>query len=87
MQYLCRGTTSKGSMFGKDSWVDTFIKGKWYEVTKGKSMLSNYKAINELGELQEMSRAIFNITFETDPVKLRDYKLNQLLDGRFIKKT
>ena len=72
------------------TWVDIFIEGKWYEGEyetwssesgfRLNSGWRRYWAINENGIKMQMSKARMNTIFELDEVKLRDIKIDNILN-------
>lgn len=72
------------------TWVDTFIKGKWYD---GEYETWNwedgyrlnggwrtYWVVNELGEKEEIPKAHMNVIFQLDISEIRDAKIDDILD-------
>lgn len=56
----CKSTLSHYEIFNARQF-DSFIKDKWYDIIS--TQLGSYLLINELGEKETVSTAMFNVTF------------------------
>lgn len=90
-KFLCRCGSRRGLGSHPINWVDTYIEGKWYDgeyetwswedgyrINGG---WRRYWVVNELGEREEMVKAEFKVIFETKVDKIRDNKIDQILDN------
>jgi hypothetical protein len=84
-KFLCKIDVSRSS--GDLEWIPIFTKGNWYD---GEYKVANenfvrlngghlnYKVINELGEITDISRAQIKMQFDLS-MEHRDFKINEIL--------
>lgn len=58
-----------------------FIKGKFYDGVVNNSLTNRIYIKNELGILEHITKAEMNAIFEMDQIKLREIKINLIIDG------
>ncbi len=73
-------------------WKDRFIEGKWYDgeyetwsFDKGYEMNDGWRkywVVNEMGKKEEISRIEMKAIFEIDIKKLRDNKIDQIINDK-----
>ena len=71
-------------------WKDRFIEGKWYDgeyetwsFDKGYEMNDGWRkywVVNEMGKKEEVSRIEMKAIFEMDIQKMRDNKIDQIIN-------
>lgn len=92
-KFLCKnGSQTISRNFNKsDKWIDRFVEGKWYDgeyetYSTERYRLNNswkrYWVINEIDGKEEISRSEMNAIFENNITRLRDKKIDEILDGR-----
>lgn len=93
-KFLCKTTMSRGPY---NNIEPKFTEGKWYDgeyETWGwkdgyecNNGWRRYWIVNDVGVKEEVQRTMFNAIFETDIIKLRDNKINEIIkNGRKSKK-
>lgn len=71
-------------------WKDRFVEGKWYDgeyetwsFEKGYDMNDGWRkywVVNEMGKKEEISRIEMKAIFEMDIQKMRDNKIDQIIN-------
>ena len=89
-KWKCKATAQTSGRLGSQ-WKDRFIKGKWYDGEyetwpsedgyRLNGSWRRYWAVNEQGEKEEITKAWFKIMFEHDIEKIRDEKINNILNN------
>lgn len=76
-KFFCKKTKTGYNDFPYGEF-DIFIEGKWYD-----GVYDGYKyyVINELGIEEELMKPWMSILFELNKSKIREYKINQILEN------